>query len=124
MPPADADEPRVEQTDMGQTEPEPEPEEEPKLIVDVLLVRCQPSNKKLLAFLQRQEAEGLWGSTTFDILSNSKNVDSTKVQLVCAPELTVLAARQQLAEALRNDGTANVEQIPRRWGGVDLEDAR
>jgi hypothetical protein len=128
MPPADADEPVVHQTDVEQTdlepEPEPEPEEQPKLIVEVLLVRCQPSNKKLLSFLKRQEAEGLWGAATFDVLSNSNNVDATKVQLVCAPELTVLAARQQLAEALHDDGKVDVEQIPRRWGGADLEDAR
>ena len=120
MPPADS---------TPEPEPEPEPEQEPepeapKLIVDVLLVKCQPSNKKLLAFLQRQEAEGLWGATTFEVLSNSKNVDATLVQLVCSPELTVLAARQELAAALHNESTADVEQIPRRWGGTDLQDDR
>ena len=103
-----------------ETELEPEPEEEPKLIIDVLLVKCQPSNKKLLAFLQRQEAESLWSSTTFDVLSNSKNVDGETVQLVCTPKLTVSAARQQLADALGS----GIEQIPCRWGGTELADDR
>jgi hypothetical protein len=123
MPAADVQEEpgSVEQTDAA---PEPEPEPEPKLIVEVLLVRCHPSNKKLLAFLKRRETEDLWESTTFDVLANSKNVDATSVQLVCTPEMTVLAARQQLAEALGNEDAADVEQIPRRWGGADLEDTR
>jgi hypothetical protein len=102
-------------------EPEPEPEPPPPPpTVDVLLVKCVPSNKRLLAFLRRQEAEELWGSTTFEVMQNSQHVDATAVQLVCTPELTVLAARQQLSAAL--NGAAEVEQIPRRWGGADLAD--
>ena len=118
--PEPQDAPEPEQEAEPETELEPEPEEEPKLIVDLLLVKCQPSNKKLLAFLQRQEAESLWSSTTFDVLSNSKNVEGEVVQLVCTPELTVSAARQQLADALDSD----IEQIPCRWGGTELLDDR
>ena len=110
------------------SEPELEPEPEPLPELEVMLVRCPPANKKLLAFLRRGEAEEIWCETTWDVLRTADHIDGTIVKFVCTPELTVGAARAQLAAALAVDvrGISDepLTQIPQRFGGEEVADAR
>ena len=115
---------------MSEPEPEPEPEPVPVKVpeLDVMLVRCQPANKKLLAFMRRSEAEETWCETSWDVLRTAEHIDGTIVKFVCMPELTVGAARAQLAEALAVDvrgiGDDPLTQISQRFGGEEVADDR